>query len=67
MQNKNIKQQAGFAAEDKYTARQNAERIISRSKERYSRTDDLGRVNDPLYDHVLLDGNGIEIPGSENK
>lgn len=60
----NIKQQAGFAAEDKYTARQNAEKIISGSNERYSRTDDLGRVNDPLYDHVLLDSNGIEIPGS---
>lgn len=60
----NIKQQAGFAAEDKYTARQNAEKIISRSNERYSRTDDLGRVNDPLYDHVLLDSNGIEISGS---
>ena len=60
----NIKQQAGFAAEDKYTARQNAEKIISGSQERYSRTDDLGRVNDPLHDHVLLDANGIEVPGS---
>ena len=60
----NLKQQAGFAAEDKYTARQNAEKIISGSKERYSRTDDLGRVNDPLFDHVLLDNNGIEIPGT---
>ena len=62
--NQNIKQQAGFAAEDKYVARQNAEKIISGSKQRYSRTDDLGRVNDPLYDHVLLDGEGIEIPGT---
>lgn len=60
----NIKQQAGFAAEDKYAARQNAEKIISGSNERYSRTDDLGRVNDPLHDHVLLDSNGIEIPSS---
>lgn len=60
----NIKQQAGYAAEDKYTARQNAEKIIKGEKTRYSRTDDLGRVNDPLYDHVLLDGEGIEIPGT---
>ena len=60
----NIKQQAGFAAEDKYTARQNAEKIIKGEKTRISRTDDLGRVNDPLYDHVLLDGEGIEIPGT---
>lgn len=60
----NIKQQAGFAAEDKYTARQNSERIISGSKNRYVRTDDLGRVNDPLFDHVLLDSEGIEIPGT---
>ena len=60
----NIKQQAGFAAEDKYTARQNTEKIISGSKDRYRRTDDLGRVNDPLFDHVLLDSEGIEIPGT---
>lgn len=60
----NLKQQAGFAAEDKYTARQNAERIIKGDKNRVCRTDDLGRVNDPLFDHVLLDGDGIEIPGT---
>jgi hypothetical protein len=60
----NLKQQAGFAAEDKYTARQNAEKIIKGDKTRISRTDDLGRVNDPLYDHVLLDSDGIEIPGT---
>ena len=47
-QEQNIKQQAGFAAEDKYVARQNAEKIIAGKEERYSRTDDLGRVNDPL-------------------
>lgn len=28
----NIKQQAGFAAEDKYTARQNADKIIKKKK-----------------------------------
>lgn len=60
----NIKQQSGFAAEDKYVARQNAEKIISGESERVIRTDDLGRVNDPLYDHVLLSGDGMEILGS---
>lgn len=60
----NLKQQAGFAAEDKYTARQNAEKIIKGDRTRVSRTDDLGRVNDPLFDHVLLDGDRIEIPGT---
>ena len=60
----NLKQQAGFAAEDKYTARQNAEKIIKGDETRVYRTDDLGRVNDPLFDHVLLDGDGIEIPGT---
>lgn len=62
--NQNIKQQAGFAAEDKYTARENAERIIKGDKTRFSRTDDLGKVNDPIYDHIILDGEGIEIPGT---
>lgn len=60
----NLKQQAGFAAEDKYTARQNAEKIIKRDRTRVYRTDDVGRVNDPLFDHVLLDSDGIEIPGT---
>lgn len=60
----NIKQQAGFAAEDKYTARQNAEKIIKGEKERVVRTDDMGRVNDPLFDHVCVDGDGIVIPGT---
>lgn len=62
--NQNLKQQAGYAAEDKYTARQNAEKIIKGEKTRYSRTDDIGRVNDPIYDQVLLDGEGIVIPGT---
>lgn len=60
----NLKQQAGFAAEDKYTARQNAENIIKKQKERYRRTDDLGQVNHPLFDHVIIDENGVEIIGS---
>lgn len=60
----NIKQQAGFAAENKYTARQNAEKIINGEDTRYSRTDDLGYVNDPLYDHKQIDLFGTEITGS---
>ena len=60
----NIKQQAGFAAEDKYTARQNADKIIKKEGTRYSRTDDLGNVNDPLYDHKQIDLFGNEILGS---
>ena len=60
----NIKQQAGFAAEDKYTARQNAEKIIKKEDTRYSRTDDLGNVNDPLFDHKQIDLFGNEIAGS---
>lgn len=60
----NIKQQAGFAAEDKYTARQNAENIINKKPERISRTDDAGSVNDQLYDHVQLDANGNWISGT---
>jgi hypothetical protein len=62
--NTNIKQQAGYSAEVKETARENADRIINGDKKRVTRTDDLGRVNDPLYDHVLLDKNGMVISGS---
>lgn len=60
----NIKQQTGFAVENKYTARQNAEKIIKGEDTRYSRTDDLGSVNDPLYDHKQIDLFGNEIAGS---
>ena len=54
----NIKAQSGFSAEIKETARENASRIIKGDKTRVTRTDDIGRVNDPLYDHVVLDKNG---------
>lgn len=63
-QEQNIKQQAGFAAEVKDTARVNAEKIIQGTQERKVRTDDLGRVNDPLYDHVEVDAAGVPVPGS---
>lgn len=60
----NLKQQAGFAAESKSVARENAERIINGDLTRRIRTDDLGRVNDPLYDHMDIDANGNPIQGS---
>lgn len=60
----NTKQQAGFAAEVKETARTNAENIINGKKERKVRTDDIGEVNHPLYDHVIVDENGEVISGT---
>lgn len=65
----NLKQQAGFSAEVKETANANAEKIIRGNITRKVRTDDLGRVNDPLFDHVELDtsGNIIADSGSQMK
>lgn len=65
----NYKQQAGFSAEIKETARENANRIKYGKNTRITRTDDIGRVNDPLYDHVELDkfGNVIEGSGTQMK
>lgn len=60
----NIHQQAGFSAEVKDVARSNAEKIINGDSTRKIRTDDLGRVNDPLYDTVLIDSKGNIIDGS---
>ena len=60
----NEHQQAGFSAEVKDTARDNAERIINGDSNRTVRTDDIGRVNDPLYDTVEIDANGNVIDGS---
>lgn len=60
----NIHQQAGFSAEVKDVARSNAEHIIEGDLNRKIRTDDLGRVNDPLYDTVTIDANGNIIEGS---
>lgn len=66
---RNIKQQAGFSAEVKSTARKNAKKIIDGESTRTIRTDDRGCVNDPLYDHVEVDvmGNIIEGSGSQMK
>lgn len=63
----NKHQQAGFSAEIKEVARTNAERIIKKETTRRIRTDDLGRVNDPLTDLVDLDMNGNIIEGSESQ
>ncbi len=60
----NLKQQAGYSAEDLYTADKNAEAVINGDPTRYTRTDDIGRVNDPLFDHVKLDEHGQVILGS---
>ena len=60
----NIKQQSGFAAEIKSTARRNAENICNGRPERIVRTDDCGFVNDPIYDHFVTDKHGRIIPGS---
>ena len=60
----NLKQQAGFSAEIKETARANEENILNKTGTRKIRTDDMGRVNDPLYDHMELDEQGRIIPGS---
>lgn len=63
----NIKQQAGYSAEVKTTANRNAENIIKNKSSRTSRTDDLGRVNDQLYDLVEIDQNGNIISGSASQ
>ena len=60
----NIHQQAGFSAEVKDVARSNAEKIINGDSAKKIRTDDLGRVNDPLYDTVIIDSKGNIIDGS---
>lgn len=60
----NIKQQAGFSAEVKTTAKRNAENIINKDSTRVVRTDDLGRVNDELYDLIFIDENGNPIKGT---
>ncbi|MCM1086612.1 MAG: hypothetical protein NC419_00530 [Muribaculaceae bacterium] len=65
--NQNIKQQAGFAAEVKSVARKNADNIINGKPNRITRTDDIGRVNDPLYDLVERAPDGTIIPGTASQ
>lgn len=63
----NINQQAGFAAENKTVARLNAEKIINKEDGRYVRTDDIGSVNDPFVDVVMMDSNGNIVPGTSSQ
>ncbi len=64
----NLKQQAGFAAENKYTARQNAERIINKNKSRVHNTDVKGSGSyNELFDHIITDENGIVISQEQMK
>lgn len=65
----NLKQQAGFSAEVKEVSKTNAEQIISGSELRKVRADEIGRVNDPLVDHLEKDslGNIIEGSGTQMK
>lgn len=65
--NQNIKQQAGFAAEVKSVARKNADNIIKGKPNRLIRTDDIGRVNDPLYDLVERAPDGTVISGTASQ
>ncbi|MBQ7176623.1 MAG: hypothetical protein IJS08_04340 [Victivallales bacterium] len=54
----NLKQQAGFSAENKQVARENAEHIVAGDKTRVARSDDVGSVNDELRDIVELNSDG---------
>jgi len=63
---RNLKQQAGFAAETKEVARRRAEEAISGKRPTTVRTDDIpGHVNDQLFDITCeVDANGNPVPGS---
>ena len=64
----NLKQQAGFAAENKYTARENAERIINGDKSRVHNTDIKGSGDyNELFDHIITDKNGNVIAQEQMK
>ena len=60
----NVHQQAGFSAEIKIRARENANNIINNKKVTIVRTDDIGMVNDQYYDLVTIDSSGNIIKGS---
>lgn len=57
----NYHQQAGFSAEVKTEARVNAENKINKTNTRIRRTDDVGSVNHPEYDHIEVDQKGNPI------
>ncbi len=60
----NLKQQSGFSAEVQDVANNNAENIINKNPKRKVRSDDVGQVNDPLYDTYQTDAKGNIIDGS---
>ncbi|MBR8749495.1 hypothetical protein IX317_001169 [Fusobacterium sp. DD29] len=60
----NLKQQAGFSAEEIQVARKNQQNIIKGDETRVSTTDGLGDTNNTQYDHVTLDKTGNVIEGS---
>ena len=71
----NIKQQAGFSAEVKSVAKENADKIIRGSDKRASRTDDVskqtyqnglevGGTNDQLFDLAETTAGGVVVKGS---
>lgn len=59
----NYQQQAGFSAEVKQVARTNAGNILSGSRSRIARTDDLNHVNHQVYDYVEVTGSGAAKVG----
>lgn len=74
----NIKQQAGFSAEVKASARENAEKIIDGSYKRTKRTDDInpqidsrgrpiGGTNDPLFDLAEVYPDGTVVEGTQRQ
>ncbi len=64
----NLKQQAGFSAENKYAARQNAEHIINGDDTRVVNTDIKGSGEyNQLFDHVIVDKNGNIISNEQMK
>lgn len=65
---RNIKQQAGFAAEVMSVADKNADAIIKGDSTRWSRSEDAGfGKNHEIADLVQLDKNGKPIPGTETQ
>lgn len=57
----NYHQQSGFSAEIKTEARRNAKNIMDGKNIRVKRTDNIGQVNHPKFDHVEVDKKGNPI------
>jgi hypothetical protein len=63
----NIKQQAGFVAEIKQVARKNAENHLRKTGKKIIRTDNIGRLNDPLVDLLVVTGKGKILENSKTQ